>query len=59
MSFDSDANHSNANALNKNEYNFAHYVQDSMLTSEINVKFTDSAHQIFEGVINFLSDLIE
>lgn len=65
MSFDSEANRSSAlinkNLLyNKNEYNFVLYVQDSILTTEINVKFSDSKNnQSYDGVINFASNLIK
>lgn len=63
MSFDTDAKQSqsinfNSGKMNKNEYNFVLYVQDSIIATEINVKFTDSQNITNEGVIDFSNNVI-
>lgn len=64
MSFESDNRQSqNVNLKsgnrNLNEYNFVLYVQESIIATEINVKFTDSQNQNHEGVIDFSNNVIK
>lgn len=61
MSFDDKQSQSinvNSGNRNKNEYNFVLYVQDSIIATEINVKFTDNQNGSNDGVIDFSNNII-